>query len=118
MDFIFIRELRLPARIGLYKYEKAAPQLVELDIEMALPGAAVFRSHKVSDTINYATVVEQLKPLLVAEHYGLVEVLAERIAGLLMGEFRAPRVKVSITKLGVLREARRVGVCIERSAAA
>ena len=79
MDFIYIRELRLPARIGLYKYEKAAPQLVELDIEMALPGPAVFSSHKVADTINYATVVERLKPLLVAEHYGLVEVLADNL---------------------------------------
>ena len=35
----------------------------------------------------------------------LVEVLADRVAALLMGEFKAPRVKLSITKLGVLREA-------------
>lgn len=114
MDFIFIRELRLPARVGLYKYEKAAPQTVELDIEMALPGPRVFTSHKVADTINYATVVERLKVLLASEHFGLVEVLADHIARTLMDEFGAPRVKVSITKPGVLRESRKVGVCVER----
>ena len=42
--------------------------------------------------------------------------LAERIAGIVLGDFAASRVKITITKLGVLREARRVGVVIERSA--
>jgi dihydroneopterin aldolase len=33
----------------------------------------------------------------------------------LLQDFKSPRVKVSIAKLGVLREAQRVGVTIERS---
>ena len=114
MDFIFIRELRLPARIGLYKYEKTSPQIVELDIEIALPGNTVFRSHKVADTINYADVVERLQAVLAEEHFGLVEVLVDRLANLIIEEFHAPHVKVCMTKLGVLRQAKRVGVCVER----
>ena len=64
MDFIFIRELRLEAWIGLYKYEKAAQQLIELDIEMAIPGTAVFESRKHTDTIDYSAVVKRLRLLL------------------------------------------------------
>jgi dihydroneopterin aldolase len=30
MDFIFIRELRIDARVGLHKHEKIAPQTIEL----------------------------------------------------------------------------------------
>ena len=114
MDFIFIRELRLQAWVGLYKYEKAASQTVELDLEIALPGSAVFQSHKVTDTINYAEVVERLRAVLAEEKFGLVEVLVERVAGIIIDEFHAPQVKVCMTKLGVLREAKRVGVCVER----
>ncbi len=114
MDHIFIRELRLEAWIGLYKYEKAAPQLIELDIEMAVPGTAVFTSRKFADTIDYAAVVTRLRELLIAERFGLVEVLADRVAAILLEEFHTPWVKVSVTKLGVLKEARRVGVCVER----
>ncbi len=114
MDYIFLRELRLEAWVGLYKYEKTSPQIVELDIEIALPGNTVFQSHKVADTINYADVVERLRAVLTEEHFGLVEVLVDRIANLIIDEFHAPQVKVCMTKLGVLRQAKRVGVCVER----
>ena len=115
MDTIFIRQLRLQAWIGLYRHEKIAPQTIEIDLEIALPGDAVFKTRKVADTIDYGVVVEYVRALLAKERFGLVENLAERIAGLLLQDFKSPRVKVSIAKLGVLREAQRVGVTIERS---
>jgi len=115
LDTIFVRQLRLQAWIGLYRHEKIAPQTIEIDLEIALPGDAVFKTRKVADTIDYGVVVEHVRALLTKERFGLVENLAERIAGLLLQDFKSPRVKVSIAKLGVLREAQRVGVTIERS---
>ena len=118
MDTIFIRELRLQAWIGLYRHEKIAPQTIELDLEIALPaGGAVLKTGKVADTIDYGVVVEHIRALLVKERFGLVENLAERVADLILRDFKAPRVKVSVAKLGVLREAKHVGVTIERSRA-
>lgn len=116
MDAVFIRQLRLQAWIGLYRHEKIAPQTIEIDLEIALPpGSKVFETGKVADTIDYGVVIEHLRALLVKERFGLVESLAERIADSLLREFRTPRVKVSIAKLGVLRDAKQVGVSIERS---
>jgi len=115
MDIIFLREIRLDARIGIYKREKAVTQTVELDLDMALPSDRVFKSGKVADTIDYAAVVERVRNVLVEQHYGLVESLAERVAQMLLAEFHAPWVRVSIAKIGALRNARRVGVAIERS---
>jgi dihydroneopterin aldolase len=114
LDTIFIRQLRLPAWIGLYRHEKIAPQTIEIDLEIDLPRDAVFKTGKVSDTIDYGVVVEHIRALLAKERFGLVESLAERIAGLLMEEFKSPHVKVRVAKLGALREAQRVGVTIER----
>jgi 7,8-dihydroneopterin aldolase/epimerase/oxygenase len=115
MDTIFVRELRLEAWIGLYRHEKIAPQTIELDLEIALPGDSVFRSGRVQDTIDYGVAIERIRALLAAERFGLVETLAERIARLLTDEFHSPRVKISISKLGIVRGARRVGVTIERT---
>ncbi len=84
-------------------------------LEIALPRDAVFRTGKVADTIDYGVVVAQLRVLLAKERFGLVESLAERIADLILEDFKSPRVKVSVAKLGVLREAKQVGVTIERS---
>ena len=118
MDTVFIRQLRLQAWIGLYRHEKVAPQTIEIDLEIALPaGSAVFKTRKVADTVDYGVVVERIRVLLAKERFGLVENLAERIADLILNDFESPRVKVSVTKLGVLREAQRVGVTIERSRA-
>lgn len=114
MDTIFLREIRLDARIGIYKREKAITQTVEIDLELALPDDRVFKSGKVTDTIDYAVVIERLRAVLVEQHYGLVENLAERVAQLITGEFSAPWVRVSIAKLGAQPNARRVGVVIER----
>ena len=116
MDTVFIRQLRLQAWIGLYRQEKVSPQTVEIDLEIALPAdGAVFNTRRVSDTIDYGVVVEHVRALLAKERFGLVENLAERIAELILQDFKTPRVKVSIAKLGVLRDARHVGVTIERS---
>ena len=115
MDTIFIKQLRLEAWIGLYRHEKIAPQTVEIDIEIAVPGEKVFMTGKVADTVDYAVVVEHMRALLSRERFGLVENLAERVAEMILADFKAPRVKVSIAKLGVLREAKHVGVAIERS---
>ena len=114
MDIIFLREIRLDARIGIYKREKTITQTVELDLEIALPDDRVFKSGKVADTIDYAVVIERIRAALVEQHYGLVENLAEHVAQILLGEFHAPWVRVSIAKVGAQRSARRVGVSIER----
>ena len=117
MDTIFIRQLRLQAWIGLYRHEKIAPQTIEIDLEIALPGDAVFKTGKVADTIDYGVAAERIRALLAKERFGLVESLAERIASVILGDFNSPRVKVSIAKLGAVRDAQRVGVTIERSRA-
>ena len=115
MDIIFLREIRLDARIGIYKREKSITQTVELDLDMALPDDRVFKSGKVADTIDYAVVVERIRAVLVEQHYGLVENLAEHVAQIIIDEFHAPWVRVSIAKIGAQPNARRVGVVIERS---
>lgn len=114
MNIIFLRELRLDARIGIYKREKTVTQKVELDLDIALPDDRVFQSGKVADTIDYAVVIERIRALLVQQHYGLVETLAERVAQMLLADFHAPWVRVSIAKIGAQRDARRVGVIVER----
>ena len=114
MDIIFLREIRLDARIGIYKREKTITQTVELDLDMALPDDRVFKSGKVADTIDYAVVVERIRAALVEQHYGLVENLAERVAQIILDEFHSPWVRVSIAKIGAQPSARRVGVVVER----
>jgi dihydroneopterin aldolase len=55
---------------------------------------------------------------LAARHFNLLERLAEYVATLLLEDFGATWVRVSIAKLGMMSGVQRVGVIIERGAAA
>ncbi len=114
MDAIVIRDLRVEALIGIHKRERHVAQTVSVDLEIGIPGAAVFKSDKVADTIDYEQVALKIRALAASGHFRLVETLAERIARLLLDEFRAPWVKVSAAKIGILANAKFVGVTIER----
>jgi len=114
MDAILIRDLRVEALIGIHRRERYVTQTVQVDLEIGVPGTAVFASDKVADTIDYEQVALRIKALASGEHFRLVETFADRIAALLMGDFGAPWVKVSAAKLGILANAKFVGVTIER----
>src|SRR5574339_498897 len=61
MDAILIRDLRVEALIGIHKRERHVAQTVSIDLDIGLPGAAVFKSDKVADTIDYEQVALGIK---------------------------------------------------------
>jgi dihydroneopterin aldolase len=115
MNQLFLRDVRLEAKVGIYKRERVISQPIALDLEIALASDRVFATGKVTDTIDYAVVIARIRAELDARRFGLVEELAEFVARLLLDEFGAARVRVSVAKLGVLKDVGRVGVTIERA---
>ena len=114
MDAIIIRDLRVEALIGIHRRERHVMQTLSIDLDIGLPGPAVFASDKVADTIDYEQVALRIKALAAAQHYRLVETFADRVAALLIADFGAPWVRVSAAKIGILPNAKFVGVTIER----
>ena len=115
MDIIFIDDLRLPTLIGIYPREQAIPQTIEISLQIGTSTACAGSSDSIRDTIDYAAVVERLRADLAEQHFHLLEKLAEHVACLLLDDFGAIWVRVSIAKLGMMRGVRRAGVSIERS---
>ncbi len=116
MDIIFIEELRIATWIGIYPREKAMPQTIELSLQIGVSTASAGATDDIRDTVDYAVVVERLKAELAARHFNLLEKLAEYVATLLLEDFAAQWVRVSVAKLGMMPGVKRVGVIIERSA--
>ena len=114
MDAILIRDLRVEALIGIHRRELHVKQTLSIDLDIGLPGTEVFASDRVADTIDYEQVALRIRALASAQHYRLVETFADRVAGILVGEFGAPWVKVSVAKIGILPNAKFVGITLER----
>ena len=114
MDFIFIDDMRVDAHVGIFPRERAAPQTLEISLTFGVPDAAA-ANDDISDTIRYDEVIERIRRELGERHFNLLEALGEFVIGLMLEQFGAPWVKISIAKLGIMKGVRRVGVQIERS---
>jgi dihydroneopterin aldolase len=114
MDIIFLREVRADTVIGVYDWERLAPQTIELDLDIGIPTEVPCHTDDIGDTIHYGMVVDRLRQALAEQHFLLIEALAEYIAKIIREEFNAPWVKVAVTKLGILPGVKKVGVMIER----
>lgn len=114
MDIIFLHDFRLDLLIGIYDWERRMPQTVQLDLEIGLPSSRAGQTDRIEDTIDYGAVASRLKASIAERHFDLLEALAEHIAQVVRNEFGAPWVRVTVTKLGMLRDIRRVGLTIER----
>jgi dihydroneopterin aldolase len=108
--------MRVEAHVGIFEREKVAPQSLEISLTFGVPDAAA-QNDDISQTIRYDTVIERIRIELAARHFNLLETLGEYVIGLLLNEFGAPWVKISIAKIGIMKGVRRVGVQIERSKA-
>ena len=114
MDTIFIREFRVDAWVGIYEWEKLRAQTLEMDIEIGIPGNAVGLTDNIHDTVHYGDVVERVAAELAARKFKLLEALAEHVCAIVTNEFKAPWVRLSVAKLGHIRNVRKVGVVLER----
>jgi len=114
MDIIFLRELKVDTLIGVYEWERLVPQTIQIDLDIALPNSKACQSDNITDALDYADIVKHLKEVLASRHFNLLEALAEHIAQILLKDFNAPWVKVSVAKLQAIRGSRMVGISIER----
>jgi 7,8-dihydroneopterin aldolase/epimerase/oxygenase len=114
MNTIFITDLRVETRIGVYDWEAHLPQTLRLDVEIELPSERPFVTGEFEDALDYAAVVSRIKDLARNHPHKLLERFTAAVADLVLTEFNAPAVRVRVAKLGALPGVKEIGVSIER----
>ena len=101
MDSVLIEGLRVRAHVGVPVEERQNRQSLVLDLEMGLDLASAGRSDRVDQTVDYAAVARQVKQLVEAGSFRLVEAVAEQAAQAVLRSFRADWVRVRVRKFSV-----------------
>jgi len=114
MDIIFIRELRIETIIGVFDWERSVRQSLSIDLDLGVDIRTAAASDDIADTPSYSEISARLLDFVGASRCELIETLAEQIAALLRDEFGVRWLRLSVHKPGAVREARDVGVTIER----
>jgi 7,8-dihydroneopterin aldolase/epimerase/oxygenase len=115
---VFVRGLELRASLGVHPHEKAAPQRVVVDVELAVRDEAAPAGVGEDDlrrTVDYAAVVRAARAIVAEGHTLLVETLAEKIALATLVDPRVIRARVSVEKPDAFSEVAGVGAIVERA---
>ncbi len=116
---VFIRDMVLDARIGVYPEEKGGkqPMRVNISLEMRDDGLDYpdgIGPDDVARVVDYDGLAKRVRALVARAHVQLVETMAEQIARLCLADSRVLRVRVMVEKLTVFADAASAGVEIER----
>jgi FolB domain-containing protein len=99
-DRVFVRDFIAPVRIGAYAHERNKTQDVRFNVEVR-----VLRSDRavadIRDVFSYDLIIDSIRVIVADEHIPLVEMLAERISGVLLSHPRVTSVAVRVEKLEV-----------------
>jgi len=117
---VFLRDLLLSARIGVYAREQGVTQRIRVNVDLGVrdDGAGVSRRavgrDELARVVDYAVIAEQVRGIVAAGHVRLVETLAERIAEACLSDLRVELARVRVEKLDVLPDGATAGVEVER----
>ncbi len=114
MDIVYLHDLKVDCVIGIFEWERRIKQTIHIDLDMAADIRPAAASDAIADTLDYKAVAKRLVDFAGHSQFQLVETLAEKIAGIVLTEFKVPWVRVRINKQGAVRNADAVGVLIER----
>lgn len=113
-ETVFVRGLRLDAEIGVHAHEHGRTQMLTVDMEVEVEGAA--RARRLGDTLDYNRLVDAGRDLAQGGHVLLVEEFAARLLDACLALPDVRRAKVRVEKPGALASAAAAGVelCGER----
>lgn len=112
---VFLRDMVMPASIGIYPHEHAATQRVRINVDLGVDDTeeAIGRDelHRV---VDYEKVANAVRGIVAAGHVRLAETLAERIATACLADKRVRLARIRVEKLDIFADAASAGVEIER----
>lgn len=114
MDIIYLHDLKVDCVIGIWNWERHTTQTIVFDIDLAIDASKAAVSDNIHDTLNYKAVAKRVIAFASESRFQLIETLAEKVAELIVTEFKTPWVRVRVNKKGAIRSAADVGVLIER----
>jgi 7,8-dihydroneopterin aldolase/epimerase/oxygenase len=116
-DAIVLRGLRVDARVGVTDDERARPQTVVVDVDIAADLSKAAASDDVGDTIDYGAAVSAIADAVRRSETRLLERLAADVASVLSRMDGVEAVTVEIRKASppVSEDVEGIGVRIEVS---
>ena len=115
-DTVSIRDLRVATVIGVYEWERETEQALVFAVDMAADVAKAASRDDLADALDYSSVAQAIKTVVIEGKFQLIETAAERVAQRLIADYDLTWVRVEVVK-PIPSEGYTAAITIERSPA-
>ena len=116
MNIIKINQLRVETRIGCLAWEQAVKQTLLVDIEYGCDIRQISKNDDIKQAISYSSVAEAATEFAKNADLQLLETWVSQLADQLLKQFQLPWLKLTVTKNGLLPNAKGVSISYEQHA--
>ncbi|MDH5774783.1 MAG: dihydroneopterin aldolase [Nitrospirota bacterium] len=96
---IIIKGVQLSLHCGVTEIERSQPQPILVDLILKCPNEPAFQSDRLTDTVDYAAVVQCIRDTVGKQAYSLLEKLAEDLCRALFQHFSLTHLKIWVRKV-------------------
>jgi dihydroneopterin aldolase len=97
-DRLAVRGLALHGHHGVFEYERRDGQEFVVDLVLGMDTGAAAQSDDLQDTVDYGTLVEEVRSAVANDPVDLIETLAQRIADVCLRHTQVDAVEVTVHK--------------------
>lgn len=114
-DKIIIKDLEIDCIVGVRKRERKEKQKILVIVEIFTNIKKAAKSSNIKDTINYSSIIKNIKKLITDKKYLLLEAMAEDTAKMILKDKKVKGVKVLIKKPKAIGKGKYTAVEIART---
>jgi len=97
-DQVSVRDLRVPAVIGVHAWERQTEQTLIVSLDMAADVRRAAASDDLADALDYSAVAETITAVLREGKFRLIETAAERVAERLLADYGLSWLRLELRK--------------------
>ena len=97
-DRLAVRGIAVHGHHGVFEVERREGQEFRIDLVLGVDTRGAARSDDLQDTVDYGTLVEQVRSAVANDPVDLIETLAQRIADICLRNDQVDTVEVTVHK--------------------
>ena len=97
-DRLAVRGLAVHGHHGVFEFERRDGQEFVVDLVLGMDTGPAAQSDDLQDTVDYGTLVEEVRSAVANDPVDLIETLAQRIAEVCLGHAQVETVEVTVHK--------------------
>ena len=97
-DYVSIRDLSVPAVIGVHPWEREVEQTLLVSVDMAADVRKAAASDNLADALDYSAVAATIAAVVRDGKFQLIETAAERVAERLLADFPVTWLRLELRK--------------------